>query len=178
MSISKTKALTLSSVLVALSILTNQIKLLHLPLGGSITLFSMLFATLIGFYLGPKWGLSSCLAIGILNIIFGGYIIHPIQLLLDYIFAFTSLGISGFFNDKKNGLITGYLLGILLRFLFSTLSGYIFFSSYAPESMHPLIYSLLYQLEYIGVEGLITTIILIIPTVNHKIYNLKKELYN
>ena len=175
---SKTKSLTLSSVLIALSILTNQIKLFHLPLGGSITLFSMLFATLIGFYLGPKWGLTSCFAIGILNIIFGGYIIHPIQLLLDYIFAFTSLGLSGFLKDCKNGLLKGYTIGIFFRYVFSSISGYVFFSSYAPESMNPLIYSLLYQLEYIGIEGFITIVILIIPAVKHKIYNLRKELYN
>lgn len=178
MHISRTKCLTISSLLISLSIITNQIKIIHMPLGGSVTLFSMLFATLIGFYLGPKWGFTSGFAIGILNIIFGGYVIHPLQLILDYILAFSSLGISGLFRNKKNGLLLGYIVSIICRYIFSTISGYIFFSSYAPESMNPLIYSLIYQLEYIGLEGIITIIILLIPVVNHKIYNLKKELYN
>lgn len=169
---SKTKYLTISSLLIALSILTNQIKILHMPLGGSITLFSMLFATLIGYYLGPKWGISSCCAIGILNILIGGYIYHPVQVLLDYILGFSSLGLSGYFSKKRNGLLIGYLISILFRFIFSTISGYVFFSSYAPSSMNPFIYSVIYQLEYIGVEGLLTIILISLPVVKNAICKL------
>ena len=98
-----TKYLVLCAVLIALSIGLNQIKLLHLPYGGSITLLSMLAATLAGYFCGPKWGLASGLALGLLNLIIGGYVIHPVQLALDYILAFTALGLSGFFT-KSLGL--------------------------------------------------------------------------
>ena len=99
-----TKYLVLCAVLIALSIGLNQIKLLHLPYGGSITLLSMLAATLAGYFCGPKWGLASGLALGLLNLIIGGYVIHPVQLALDYILAFTALGLSGFFTNKGSGL--------------------------------------------------------------------------
>ena len=45
-----TKQLVFSAVAMALGTLTSMIKLFHLPMGGSITLFSMLFIVLIGYW--------------------------------------------------------------------------------------------------------------------------------
>ena len=44
-----TKQLVFSAVAMALGTVTSMIKLFHLPMGGSITLFSMLFIVLIGY---------------------------------------------------------------------------------------------------------------------------------
>ncbi|MBR3707078.1 MAG: energy-coupled thiamine transporter ThiT, partial [Firmicutes bacterium] len=74
--------MALCAVLIALSISLNQIKIIPMPYGGSLTLFSMLAATLTGYFCGPKWGISSGIALGILNIIFDGYFLHPVQILL------------------------------------------------------------------------------------------------
>ncbi|MBQ4467084.1 MAG: energy-coupled thiamine transporter ThiT [Firmicutes bacterium] len=169
------KYLVLCAILIALSIGLNQIKLLHLPFGGSITLLSMLAATLAGYFCGPKWGLISGLALGLLNLAFGGYVIHPIQLILDYILAFTALGLSGFFTETKNGLYIGYAVSVVARFFCSFLSGFIFFGEYAPEGMNPALYSFAYNGISIGAEGIITLIILAIPVVHDTIYRLKKQ---
>jgi len=169
------KYLVLCAVLIALSIGLNQIKLLHLPYGGSITLLSMLAATLAGYFCGPKWGLASGLALGLLNLIFGGYVVHPVQLALDYILAFTALGLSGFFTEKKSGLYIGYIVAIVGRFICSFLSGFIFFAEYAPEGMNPTLYSFVYNGITIGAEGIITLIILAIPVVHDNIYRLKDQ---
>ena len=147
------KRMVLCAVLIALSIGLNQIKLLHLPFGGSITLLSMLAATLAGYFCGPKWGLASGLALGLLNLIIGGYVIHPVQLVLDYILAFTALGLSGFFTNKNTGLYVGYAVAVIARFICSFLSGWIFFGEYAPEGMHPALYSFAYNGVTIGAEG-------------------------
>ena len=165
--------LVLCAILIALSIGLNQIKLLHLPYGGSITLLSMLAATMAGYFCGPKWGLASGLALGLLNLAFGGYVIHPAQLLLDYILAFTALGVSGFFWKAKGGLYTGYALAVVLRFICSFLSGFIFFAEYAPEGMAPWVYSFAYNGMTILAEGVITLVILAIPVVHNNIYRLK-----
>ena len=172
------KYLVLCAVLIALSIGLNQIKLLHLPYGGSITLLSMLAATLAGYFCGPKWGLASGLALGLLNLIFGGYVVHPVQLALDYILAFTALGLSGFFTEKKSGLYIGYIVAIVGRFICSFLSGFIFFAEYAPEGMNPTLYSFVYNGITIGAEGIITLIILAIPVVHDNIYRLKDQFAN
>lgn len=170
-----TKYLVLCAVLIALSIGLNQIKLLHLPYGGSITLLSMLAATMAGYFCGPKWGLASGLALGLLNLVIGGYVVHPVQLVLDYILAFTALGLSGFFTKKGTGLYVGYIVAVVGRFICSFLSGWIFFGEYAPEGMNPALYSFAYNGISIGAEGVITLIILAIPVVHETVYRLKDQ---
>ena len=171
-----TSKLVLCAILVACSIILNQIKLFHAPFGGSVTLLSMFAATLCGYFCGLKYGLISGFSLGLLNLIFGGYVIHPVQLLLDYILAFTCLGLSGFFRNKKYSLYTGYIVSVASRFIMSFLSGWIFFGDYAPEGMLPWLYSLLYQGSYIGIEAVITLAIIAIPAVHNNIYKLGAQL--
>lgn len=170
------KSLALCSVLVALAAVLGMVKLFHLPYGGSITLFSMLAGTLCGYYCGLAKGLTAGLALGLLNLVLGGYVIHPIQLILDYFLAFSALGLSGLTSKSKNGLISGYLLGVTGRFIFSFTSGYIFFAEYAPEGMNPLLYSFIYNFICFGVEAIITVIILSIPAINNFFKKSKEQL--
>lgn len=172
----RTKKMVLCALLIALSVILGEIKLFHMPFGGSITLFSMLAATLCGYFCGWQWGLSSGLVIGLLNLVFGGQVIHPVQLFLDYILAFTVLGLSGFFANKKGGLYIGYIVSVLSRLVVSFLSGWVFFGSYAPEGMYPWLYSLVYQASYILPEMVITLVLLSVPIVNKTLYRLKKSI--
>lgn len=167
--------LTLCAVLIALATALGMIKLFHLPSGGSITLLSMLAATLCGYYCGTAKGIIACLALGLLNFILGPVIVHPAQVILDYFLAYGLLGLSGLTANKKNGLTTGYILGVTGRFLCSFLSGFIFFGFYAPEGMNPALYSFLYQLSYIGVEAVITVAIINIPVVKNALARLKES---
>lgn len=57
-----TKQLVFSAVAMALGTVTSMIKLFHLPMGGSITLFSMLFIVLIGYWYGPEVGIMTSVA--------------------------------------------------------------------------------------------------------------------
>ena len=170
------KSLALCSVLVGLAAALGMIKLLHLPYGGSITLLSMLACTLCGYYCGLAKGLTSGLALGLLNLVLGGYVIHPVQLILDYFLAYTALGLSGLTHKWKNGLIAGYVIGVSGRFVCSFLSGYIFFAEYAPEGMNPIVYSFVYNFICFGVEAIITVIILSIPAVNKFFIKTKEQL--
>ena len=87
------------------------------------------------------------------------------QVILDYPLAFGALGLSGLFCDKRFGLQIGYVIGVIGRFVCSTLSGVIFFADYAPEGMNPWVYSIAYQGSYLGVELLLTLIVISIPPV-------------
>lgn len=162
---SNTKKLIYSAMGIALAMVTSYIKVWEMPMGGSVTLLSMLFITLIGYWFGAKYGIAAGAAFGILQFVINPYMLSVPQVLLDYPLAFGALGLSGFFGDKKYGLQLGYIAGVLGRFVFSTLSGVVFFASYAPEGMNPWVYSSLYQGAYLGAEGIVTLIIISLPPV-------------
>lgn len=172
---SNTRKLVFSAMGIALAMVTSYIKVWEMPMGGSVTLLSMLFICLIGYWFGPRYGLITGIAYGILQFVVDPYMVSLPQALFDYPLAFGALGLSGFFSDKKYGLQTGYVAGVLGRFVFSTLSGVIFFASYAPEGMNPWVYSSLYQGTYLGAEGIVTLIILSIPPVSKALASVKVQ---
>ena len=169
------KQLAYCSMALALAVVCSQIKLFRLPTGGSITLFSMLFVVLIGYWYGPVVGLLAGVTYGLLRLILGPYIVSLPQMLVDYPLAFGALGISGFFSDKKNGLLIGYIAAVLGRFFFAVLSGVIFFGMYAPEGMNPLLYSISYNGFYLCAEGLLTLILLAVPAVRKAMMSVKLQ---
>ena len=168
-----TKQLIFSAAAIAIAFVLSYIKL-SMPWGGSVTLCSMLFITLIGYWYGPKVGLIAGLAYGLLQFIQdgGSYILSPLQVGFDYIFAFAALGASGFFKNKKNGLLVGYIVAILLRGLFHTIGGYLYWMDYMPDNFPKslaVIYPICYNYLYILVEGVITVIVMSIPAVDKSI---------
>ena len=167
------KKLVFSAMAIALATVTSYIKLFDLPMGGSVTLFSMLFITLIGYWYGPRAGIVTGVAYGILQFLLDPYFFSIPQILVDYPLAFGALGLSGFFRNRKYGLMTGYIAGVAGRYLFAILSGVIFFASYAPEEMNPFIYSALYNGSYLGAEAVITLLILALPPVSKALAKIK-----
>lgn len=160
------RQLAFSGMALALAFVLSMVKLIHMPLGGSVTLLSMLFVTMIGYWYGLAGGLTAAVAYGFLQMIQGPYIISLPQLLVDYILAFGALGLSGLFCNKKKGLVLGYLVGVLGRYVFSVLSGVVFFADYAPpEFPNAAVYSMAYNGAYMGLEALITVVILLLPPV-------------
>lgn len=173
-----TKQLVFSAVALALGFVASYIKIIDMPWGGSVTLCSMLFITLIGYWYGPKIGLSAGFAYGILQFVQGGggYILSPLQACLDYILAFAALGLSGFFYKKANGLLKGYLFAIFIRGLFHSIGGYLYWMDYMPEnfpSSLASIYPIAYNYAYILAEGFITIVILILPPVKKAMVKVK-----
>lgn len=170
-----TRQLVFSSAAMALAIVTSMLKIFELPFGGSITLFSMLFIVLIGYWYGPKAGLMTGFAYGLLQFVLDPIFYSIPQMFVDYPLAFGALGLSGFFSNKKYGLWIGYVVGILGRFVFSYLSGLLFFAAYAEGSgMSAPVYSLCYNGSYIGAEGIITLIVISIPPVTNGLKYIKK----
>lgn len=170
-----TKQLVFSAVAMALAIVTSMIKVFELPMGGSVTLLSMLFIVLIGYWYGPKAGLMTGFAYGLLQFVLEPVFYSIPQLIVDYPLAFGALGLSGFFSNKKYGLQIGYVVGILGRFVFAFLSGLLFFASYAEGTgMSAPVYSLVYNGSYIGLEGIITLVILCIPPVSNALARVKQ----
>lgn len=170
-----TKQLVYSAAAIALAVVCSMIKLFEMPMGGSITLLSMLFVVLIAYWYGPYVGIMTAVAYGLVQ-----FVIEPIfytlpQMILDYPLAFGALGLAGFFHKKKYGLQIGYLVGVVGRFLFATISGVVFFAAYAPEGMNPLVYSMGYQASYLVPEAVVTLIIIAIPPVAKALAHVKKQ---
>jgi len=170
-----TKQLVFSGVAMALATVASEIKFARLPFGGSITLFSMLFVVLIGYWYGAKAGLLTGFAYGLLQFILDPVFYSPWQLIVDYPLAFGALGLSGFFSDKKQGLLTGYIAGVLGRYVFAALSGGIFFAAYAPTQtpVGILTYTLGYNASYIAPEAIVTIVLLAIPAVKNALARVK-----
>ena len=169
-----TRQLVFSAMAMALGMVTSMIKLVDMPMGGSVTLCSMLFITLIGYLFGFRAGLMGAVAYGVLQLVVDPYIISIPQMFTDYLFAFGALGLSGLFSEKKSGLILGYLTGVLGRYFFTFLSGMIFFGvNAAGYNMSVPVYSLIYNGAYLGPEALITVIILMMPPVSRALLRVK-----
>ena len=172
-----TMSLTISAVLIAVSFVLSNIRLFSMPQGGIVTPCSMLPIALCAYLIGTRNGVMAGTALGMVNLIVNPYVIHPIQLVLDYPLAFASLGAGGFFRNTKAGLPLVYLVGIAGRFICATLSGVVFFGSYAEGTgLSPLLYSVVYNGTYIGAEGLITLVIILLPPVRAAISKIKEQL--
>ncbi|MCI8598548.1 MAG: proton-coupled thiamine transporter YuaJ [Lachnospiraceae bacterium] len=171
----QTKPLVFAAAAMALGMITSFLKIFEAPMGGSVTLFSMLFICCIGYWYGLRTGLMTGIAYGLLQLISDPYIISLPQAITDYFLAFGALGLSGLFHSQKNGLIKGYIAGVLGRYVFAFLSGLIFFASYAEGSgMSAPVYSLAYNGSYLGIEAALTLIILAIPAVNKAFAQVKQ----
>ncbi len=159
------KQLVFCAMSIALGTVLSNIKLFHFPTGGSITLLSMLVICLPGYWFGLGVGILTGVAYGVLQMLIDPYILYPAQLVVDYLLAFGALGLSGVFSNAKHGLLKGYILGVLGRFVFAVLSGWIFFGSYAWDGWGALPYSLAYNAIYIFAEAAVTIVILLLPPV-------------
>ena len=159
------KQLVFCAMAISLGTVLSKIKLFHFPYGGSITLLSMLVICLPGHFYGLGAGLLTGVAYGVLQLLFDPYVLFPMQAIVDYVLAFGALGLSGLFSNAKNGLIKGYVAGILGRYVFVVISGWIFFAAYAWEGWAPLPYSMAYNGSYIFTEAAVTIIILCLPSV-------------
>ena len=169
--------LTLSAIFIALATGLSFIKIINMPLGGSVTLLSMLPIIMISLMLGLKWGIGSAFVYSLLQLLFGitldgllGWGLTPVMLVgtifLDYILAFTVLGFAGIFAKKGYaGICAGTVIVILLRFVCHFISGFIIFSNLSQFELfgrffenRPVLYSLAYNGLYMLPELVITVI--------------------
>lgn len=142
---------------IALALVLYQLKLFHLPQGGSVTAGSMVPILFFSLRRGIKLGMISGVLYGIVKVFLGwGDIYYPIQGVLDYPVAFGLLGLAGFFMSKP---LYGVVVGITGRFLAHLLSGVIFFSEYAPAGQNPWLYSAIYNASYLVPELIVSTIL-------------------
>ena len=141
---SKTRTLVECALMIALGTVLANIKIYSLPNGGSITLFSML-QMLLGFYAPPAPGLLPLVG----------------MILLDYVLAFTLLGlacaIAKPFSNKLVGVGVGTAVVCFIRFMCSFLSGVLIWGNLS-DGLPAWTYSLTYNGSHMLPETIMTTI--------------------
>lgn len=137
----RTFNLVLAGVMIAMGTALGFVKPFELPYGGAITLCSMLPVMFFSYRCGLKWGLSAGLVFSVLQLLFGLDALKGISammvvgsIFLDYILAFTVLGLAGMFRGKiKNdaaAFTLGSLVSMMLRYFCSFLSGWVLWASF------------------------------------------------
>lgn len=162
-----TKKLTISAIMIALATVLSLVKVWEMPLGGSITLLSMLPICLVSITYGIKWGFACSfvyslgqLALSIAEVVSWG--LTPLSLAgaiaLDYIVPFTLLGLSGIFRKQGIwGAISGISLSLILRFICHFISGIIIFDIWCEWENVPL-YSFCYNGTFMLPELILTVL--------------------
>ena len=167
------KLVTRIGLAIALAFILDMLKIYRLPNGGgSISLGSMIPIMLISFVYGPSIGLFTGFLFGIFKLIVDPYILNPIQVLFDYPLPFMAIGIAGLFKNKY----LGATLGMLLRFACHFFAGVVFFGSYAPAGMSPIIYSLAVNGFAVGGELLICLALLAFLPIELLVKRLKSNI--
>lgn len=166
------RALVYGALCLSLSFVLSYFKLFEMPMGGSVTLFSMLPLAAYAAAFGPAYGFTAAFAYSLLQVVQGAYVVHWAQFFLDYILAFTCLGFASLF--PKN-LPLGIIVSGFGRFACSVLSGVIFFSSYAADAgfQSAWLYSIAYNGSSLGLDALLCVIVALLPPVRKMLYKMK-----
>lgn len=151
----KTKRLTESAMLIAIAVvleLVGKTVIPPMPFGGQLTLCSMLPIVLISYRHGVKWGLTAGFGYALVQMAMGADVVTAAfqpgyfgdgtmvgraltMCLLDYVLAYSALGLGGCFRNKisnqKLSLMFGALVGMTARYLVHIFSGYILFAGWA-----------------------------------------------
>ena len=156
-----TRVLTEAALAVALSFVLGFIVLFRMPFGGSVSL-EMIPLILLALRQGWKVGVVAGAAYGLLDLAIDPYVVHPVQVLLDYPLAFGALGLAGLFKPTVRGAILGATVAVLARSSCHFLSGVIFFASYAPNGWNPLLYSAAYNAAYLAPSLAIVVVVVVV----------------
>ena len=162
-----TRRLAYAAMCIAIAFVLSCIKLFRMPQGGSVTPAAMLPLILFCMACGPVQGLAVGCAFGLLQLIEDPFVIHPVQLILDYPAAYGAMCVACLANllpekAKRFRLPLGVALGYLARLVMAVLSGVIFFAEYAGDQ-NVILYSLGYNAAYLAPEMVIAVLISLIP---------------
>ena len=149
----KTKRLTESAMLISMAVvleLVSKMIIPEMPFGGQVTMVSMLPIVLISYRHGVRWGLVSGFCYALIEMAIGtktvaaafqpGYFGDGTMIgnallmcLLDYVLAYTLLGLGGCFRNRIRNrgiaLMCGSLVALSARYLAHILSGFLLFSA-------------------------------------------------
>ena len=176
------KFVTYAGVCIATSYALSFVKFLQMPQGGSITLASMLPLMLFAYKFGTKKGVLAGFVYGLLQLIQNPVIYHPLQMFMDYMVAFSALGLTGMFrkfNFLKDNDVAKFALGAFvagtLRYLCHVVTGIFVFYTWAEEGYSAVAWGFVYN-AFVFVDLAIVLVVGCLVLLNKSFKN--RFLYN
>ncbi len=162
-----------SALMIAIAVILNEVLKIPSPLGGGLTVVSMLPIVLISHRHGAAWGLFTAFVFSLIELIFGlknvGYAESTVMaigiMFLDYILAYSVIGLSGIFGKNRSSVAIGIAVTFALRFICHWVAGAWIWGVWMPDEYmgmtmtNPWIYSALYNGWYMAAELVITEIV-------------------
>ena len=162
-----------SAILVALATVLSIFKI-DMPMGGGLTVCSMLPLVVLSHRWGWKWGAVSALVYSVLQLLLGldnvgyaaagGMAMAVGCVVLDYIVAYFVIGFSGIFDgpgkNHRAAMAIGIAVTFFLRFLCHFITGFWIWNALWPNEfgMTGLVYSAAYNGWYMAAELAVTEI--------------------
>ena len=167
-----TRKLVESAVLIAVGTVLSMIKI-DMPMGGGLTVCSMLPLIILSHRYGWKWGIVSAFVYSVLQLILGldnvryasSFIMAVGIIFLDYIIAYTVIGLSGIFDgvmkNRRAALAVGIAVTFCLRFVCHFITGVWIWDAMWPNEfgMASMAYSFVYNGWYMAGELILTEIV-------------------
>ena len=171
-----TRKLVESAMLIAVATVLSLVKI-DLPFGGGVTIVSMLPLIVASHRWGWKWGVVTAFVYSVLQLILGldnvGYAANFVMavgiVFLDYIIAYTVIGLSGAFDGAfgktRKAVAVGIVVTFCLRFICHLITGAWIWGEWMPDEFmgmpmtNPWIYSFLYNGWYMLGELILTEIV-------------------
>jgi thiamine transporter len=162
-----TETAVLAALAIVLHLLCNLIPFLSMPQGGSVSL-GMLPIIVLALRRGIKYGVIGGVIFGFLNFMTDGFIIHWGSIFMDYLLACGLLGLAGLFKHRSRTWLTIIMavgLAGFLKYLCHSLSGVLFFTSYAEEMGYNSLsgyfyYSFIfYNLPYMAISTVLSILV-------------------
>lgn len=155
------------AILIAMAFVLSFIKIIDMPYGGSVTAASMLPIIVAGYRHGLKWGTITGFAYSLLQLLIGlenvSYATSSMAavaiIMLDYIVAFTVLGLLGIFKRNKHQtgvLVIGTFVVCFIRFICHVISGCTVWAGVSVPTADGALYSLVYNAAYMIPETVVT----------------------
>lgn len=168
-SITNVRTLAECAVMLALSFALSYVKIFEMPMGGSVTLASMLPIMLISIRHGTLTGIATGFVYSLTQLFqaFTSGNVFPycetgvalaVCILLDYLIPFTLLGLAGLAKEfkltKKSELnvYVGIVSSVFLRFVCHFVTGVVIWGQWAPDGMGKYVYSLVYNGGFLSAD--------------------------
>ena len=159
------------AILIAMAFALSFIKIIDMPYGGSVTAASMVPIIVAGYRHGLKWGLLTGFTYSILQLLMGlanvsyatSWVAAVAIILLDYVGAFTVLGLVGIFKKNKNQtpvLVIGAAVVCVLRYICHVITGCTVWAGVSIPTADGMAYSLVYNAAYMIPETVVTVYVI------------------
>ncbi|MCR5347362.1 MAG: energy-coupled thiamine transporter ThiT [Fretibacterium sp.] len=154
---SKITAMVEGALCIALGEVLSKFNLFVMPQGSSVDM-GLMPLILFAWFRGLKWGCGAGALAGLIKILLGGYILNPVQAVLDYPLAYACTGLAALLPRSVLGKTAGTFLAGLAQIACHVVSGAVFFGQYAPEGQNPWMYSFAYNAPVIAMKYVLSFI--------------------